>query len=372
MLSQKRPRTTEGCTSETQTTVPDVSKLVGTLYARSFYCLENTDELACMTLNEAKFQNQIKRSDPTATLSCLGSGSFATVFKVVIAEQTSVAIKVAKQQRITVGHDHSCLSNEETAIKCLFGDHHRQTREVVGIQAIKLCYTMDGIPLQIMSIADCTLFAYRQQCDRAHLGRFLNKMMQQLVFGLAHVHQIDMVHGDVSISNILVTSQGSDACPFVRWSDFGSSYHTAVCPEEREQGGTVVFFSPEQILQYSEEIELPHVTQASEIWSLGCVARFVTSNRIPFFESGSSAFICVFLEHCKLLGLPDFTLASQNWKDLADVLPRFQASPFEPRDSDVTTDVHRTLTAACLQRLDKGRPTTAMELLTQIYKKEKE
>eukprot|EP00760_Papus_ankaliazontas_P013322 PhM_4_TR15690/c2_g5_i1/m.54430 len=96
----------------------------------------------------------------------------------------------------------------------------------------------------------------------------------QILRGLAYLHRNAICHGDVKGGNILVSSEG-----YVKLTDFGSS----IIMEEghsRKMVGTPMWMAPEVVR--GEEI-----TEASDIWSLGCTVLEMITGRHPWAHMGS-------------------------------------------------------------------------------------
>ena len=85
-------------------------------------------------------------------------------------------------------------------------------------------------------------------------------MFTEVLTGLQHLHAQNIVHRDLKLSNLLLTSDMQ-----VKISDFGLS--VVLCSERGESGtmcGTPNYMSPEVISSS------PHGL-ASDVWSLGCL-----------------------------------------------------------------------------------------------------
>ncbi|KAF8599962.1 kinase-like protein, partial [Ceratobasidium sp. AG-I] len=85
---------------------------------------------------------------------------------------------------------------------------------------------------------------------------------------LAHIHSLEIVHGDLKASNIVVNDNGNKA----KICDFGSSRICCGCYDGPEdQDGTAQWDSPEL---WSGESR----TSSSDIWAFGCVALEVSDS----------------------------------------------------------------------------------------------
>ncbi|KAG8795264.1 hypothetical protein FRC12_016611 [Ceratobasidium sp. 428] len=90
--------------------------------------------------------------------------------------------------------------------------------------------------------------------------------------GLAHIHWLDIVHGDLKGSNVIVGNQGKIA----KICDFGSARIDCGCGEPLEDPlGTAQWDSPEL------QNDAPR-SSSSDIWAFGCVALETQFNRTPY------------------------------------------------------------------------------------------
>ncbi|MGB1596066.1 MAG: protein kinase domain-containing protein, partial [Promethearchaeia archaeon] len=91
--------------------------------------------------------------------------------------------------------------------------------------------------------------------------REARRMFTEVLTGLQHLHAQNIVHRDLKLSNLLLTSDKQ-----VKISDFGLS--VVLCSERGESGtmcGTPNYMSPEVISSS------PHGL-ASDVWSFGLLA----------------------------------------------------------------------------------------------------
>lgn len=112
--------------------------------------------------------------------------------------------------------------------------------------------------------------------------------IQQVLQGLAYLHDQGVVHRDIKGANILTTKDG-----VVKLADFGVAARLGDSTgtggtgsttkdgvdegEETEPAGTPYWMAP-------EVIELKTVTTASDIWSVGCLAVELLTGQPPYFD----------------------------------------------------------------------------------------
>ncbi|KAF8597374.1 kinase-like protein [Ceratobasidium sp. AG-I] len=98
------------------------------------------------------------------------------------------------------------------------------------------------------------------------------QLLTGIIRGLAHIHSLSIVHGDLKASNIVVNDDGGEA----KICDFGSSRIFCKCYDGPEnQDGTAQWDSPE--IWDGEPRTAP-----SDIWAFGCVALEIQFSQHPY------------------------------------------------------------------------------------------
>ncbi|GAB4815162.1 hypothetical protein N2152v2_002208 [Parachlorella kessleri] len=102
--------------------------------------------------------------------------------------------------------------------------------------------------------------------------------IQQVLQGLAYLHEQGVVHRDIKGANILTTKEG-----LVKLADFGVAAKLGELEAERSAGreaapvGTPYWMAP-------EVVELKSVTTAADIWSVGCLAIELLTGNPPYYD----------------------------------------------------------------------------------------
>lgn len=98
-------------------------------------------------------------------------------------------------------------------------------------------------------------------------------IIKQAAEGLAHAHARGLIHRDIKPGNILVTPEG-----VAKLSDLGLAYcfQEGRDPRAGKVVGTADYLSPEQIKSPSD------VSEASDIYSLGCTLYYAITSKVPF------------------------------------------------------------------------------------------
>lgn len=107
-------------------------------------------------------------------------------------------------------------------------------------------------------------------------------IMKQSLLALEHAHEAGVIHRDIKPSNIMVSKFGQ-----VKVMDFGLA--KVESPDQdrtvtRLQAGTISYMSPEQVRG------LQHVSQLSDIYSLGKTFYHILARRLPFNASESDQY----------------------------------------------------------------------------------
>lgn len=98
-------------------------------------------------------------------------------------------------------------------------------------------------------------------------------IIKQAADGLSHAHTRALIHRDIKPGNILVTPDG-----MAKLSDLGLAYcfQEGNDPRAGKVVGTADYLSPEQIKSPND------VSEASDIYSLGCTLYYAITGKVPF------------------------------------------------------------------------------------------
>ncbi|KAJ7142511.1 kinase-like domain-containing protein [Mycena epipterygia] len=125
-----------------------------------------------------------------------------------------------------------------------------------------------------------TVLKYLRDRGRGNVDRLLLEIAQ----GLEYLHSLNIVHGDLRGSNILVSDEGN-AC----LSDFGlattisdADSTTGLFTSSSNHGGSLRWFAPELIQPKSFGCERFSRTPASDVYAYGCVCLELYTGSPPF------------------------------------------------------------------------------------------
>ncbi|XP_055353492.1 uncharacterized protein LOC129599306 [Paramacrobiotus metropolitanus] len=150
--------------------------------------------------------------------------------------------------------------------------------------------TITGPHPDIKSMERTTLQILMEFCEGGSLGKYvktnvvpaslIQKWTQQLVDGLAYLHEQRYVHRDVKGDNIVLSSPDAYSCD-LKFTDLGDLKgimgQSTKANELSKSRGTHPFMSPEMVS------ESGNVGRRTDIWSLGCVIIQMVTGRPPRF-----------------------------------------------------------------------------------------
>ena len=206
--------------------------------------------------------------DLKSTYTCkqvLGKGSFGEVLLAQgKTEKNQVAIK--------------------TVLKSKF-NNAEHTQHLLEMNAMLLCNHPNVVKLQdvISSAKEChmvmdyvhgkDLFDYlKSRGFRLNEG-LAKRLIFKLLKGLSHVHAMGVVHRDLKLENVIMTSRNDDAEPII--CDFGLSKILVPGQKTNEPYGTMGYTAPEVMLKQLYSFE-------ADSWSMGCISYALICGTLPY------------------------------------------------------------------------------------------
>ena len=337
-----------------------------------------------LRLNLTSFKDEVADCLPNTNITIVGQGTFAFVVAMVRNnerehkrrkqererdnEKKGICVKLPKDGQNVIG---GSLTKEMKAVEILFSDERGGWRIVDGLQSNWYKNTNTGRKLHLMTVADWTLqdqMMSRKGAENMKMTEVaLDDILMQLLRGLAHIHAMGMVHGDISSNNVLITNgrRVSAAC---NWSDFGCTREFVQTPLTECYFGSQYWYSRRMVLA-----PWPFVDPCDEMWGLGVIAHNFTTGRHPFASPGEAevSMFSLFVQQSMFLGRADLNASgvADTWRELSHVLPNFRRRPLASEPGDMSTVFSNLLKGACLRTQLDGRSANAVLLLKEFEKK---
>lgn len=204
----------------------------------------------------------------------IGEGGFCEVrIGVHHNSQRKVAIKIVDRKQLVDPNEHKRMQREIRVMKHLQHESVVKLFEVVETEAF-LYLVMENCP-------NGTLLDHvrgkkkLQEAEAAYL-------LQQIVAGLQHCHKREVVHRDIKLENILVSSDYE-----MKIIDFGLSAFFLPGKMLRVHCGSPSYAAPEIVARKQYE------AAPVDVWSLGIVFFAMLSGYLPFYSNtGNKQELC--------------------------------------------------------------------------------
>ncbi len=197
----------------------------------------------------------------------IGQGGMGTVYEGrQIQFERLVAIKVLSKLHLT---DTQILARFEREAKSVARIAHPNVVRLIdsGIEDGDIAYIiMEYVRgVELSNVAETELS-----------GQFIVHVAHQVLNALSEAHAMNVIHRDLKPDNIMITSEDGDN-HFVKVLDFGlaSLTDSSKITVSGQALGTPWYMSPEQATASP-------VTEASDIYSLGCVLYELATSKPPF------------------------------------------------------------------------------------------
>eukprot|EP01127_Copromyxa_protea_P004764 TRINITY_DN1458_c0_g1_i2.p1 TRINITY_DN1458_c0_g1~~TRINITY_DN1458_c0_g1_i2.p1 ORF type:complete len:286 (-),score=64.71 TRINITY_DN1458_c0_g1_i2:117-974(-) len=234
----------------------------------------------------------------TMTSEVLGKGYFAVV-KVGIEKKTGrrVAIKVIDKE--VVERDET-LKNE---IEILSKVHHPN---IVQMYAIFDTPENLFIVMELMEGGEL----YEEIIQRSTFSeQEAAQIIQQLLSALVYLHDMDVVHRDLKLENLLLEKKDGLV---VKLADFGLSKIFSSAGGLYTACGTPFYVAPDILLATDETGYGPSV----DMWAVGVILYILLSGRLPFSGDDDDELFRSIMEGDLVWKSPQFDTVSDDAKDL--------------------------------------------------------
>lgn len=196
-------------------------------------------------------------------LTVVGAGSCGRVTHAIhTASGTRVAIKTIQKSRR--GHVQSMVA-EVAVLKQLNNNPHRRVVQLLG------CFQDSHSMSMVMDVCENGDLYSLVQSQGAQSTQTSKFAMRQIISGLSHVHECNIVHRDIKLENILIDHNG-----LLKICDFGSAIRiTSSSCQNGHVVGTPVYFAPEV---FTRGVQL----FTSDIWAVGVILYELVFGEIPW------------------------------------------------------------------------------------------
>jgi serine/threonine protein kinase len=207
----------------------------------------------------------------------IASGGLGDVYKCILnrgASAEEVAVKTPRFSNLTDAEVAKINRNLDREIKVWTRLDHKYVLRLHGtvtgfgqIRALVSPWMLNGTLNSYLTRAHETLTT---------MDRLL--ILKQITEGLKYLHDNNVIHGDLTINNILVAADGSP-----RLADFGILNSVVGSnPAFSYQTGAVRWAAPELIvLQEGQTVQC--ATKSSDIYALGCIMLQVLYGKPPYW-----------------------------------------------------------------------------------------
>ncbi len=293
----------------------------------------------------------------------LGAGAYGKVFLASrVTDKQQVAVKVSR--------DSASASMEPVFL------HHCQHPHIV--QLID-AWASPAYTVLVMPVFECSLSRFIKSQSSTLPIVCSQSVSLQIAEGLAHMHSLQIMHRDLHLGNVLISTQPGDKWRVVV-SDLGRAtlvqghdgradvFNCAYRPPE-------IFFSRGSSLVVDRSGRLQYVAPQkaaygtpADVWALACMMVVVVTGRLPWGEVGENV-----LAHIRGLllqwGIPDLLMARRNQWTFFDVdfmrLFRGHSEPTGPGSLPIPPGIMKTCIEAALI-YDPRRRATAVQVVSKV------
>ncbi|KAF9442132.1 kinase-like protein, partial [Macrolepiota fuliginosa MF-IS2] len=209
---------------------------------------------------------------PQANETPVTCGSFGDIFQGTILDQ-KVCLKKVRNP-----NDSSILKSFMREVIILGQLHHPNVLPFYGV------YRWGEGPGRICLVSPWMEEGNLYDYLRSHASANKLLLIQDVASGLAYVHDMCIVHGDLKGVNILVSRSGRACLADFGLASVGGSEVTGPPSLETtgHRGATWRFEAPELLLRLSKS--KIHRTSESDMYAFGCVCYEIVTGKVPFFE----------------------------------------------------------------------------------------
>jgi cyclin-dependent kinase len=231
--------------------------------------------------------------DKYEKLEKLGEGTYGVVYKA----QDKVSKELFALKKIRLESEDEGIPS--TAIREIALLKELQHPNVVRIHDV--IHTNKKLIL-VFEYVDTDLKKFMNQFDKGMDAKVIKSLLYQLVRGVAHCHQMKVLHRDLKPQNLLVSQEG-----VLKLGDFGLARAFGIPVKNYTNEVVTLWYRAPDILLGSK-----NYSTSVDIWSIGCIM-VEMYNQKPLFPGSSEQ--DQLKKIFKIMGTPDAT----KWPGITDL-----------------------------------------------------
>ncbi|KAK2964463.1 putative 3-phosphoinositide-dependent protein kinase 1 [Blattamonas nauphoetae] len=203
--------------------------------------------------------------DDFILLAELGSGSFASVYKVKhVTADTEYALKQMSKARLHQFHMETAIMHEKEIMSTL---HHQNVIEFISsFQNLESLFYLLELGCDDLSVLNP---------DRRLPNDAIQFCAAEVLLGIEYIHSNNVLHRDLKPENIIVGRDGH-----MKITDFGTAKRIDEVEEQPQLRsntfvGSPLYVSPETLLSKPQSFP-------ADIWAFGCILYFLHVGHPPF------------------------------------------------------------------------------------------
>ncbi|XP_068643119.1 mitogen-activated protein kinase kinase kinase 1-like [Aristolochia californica] len=195
--------------------------------------------------------------------TCLGSGSFGTVYEGISDDGFFFAVK--EVSLLDQGSKaQQCIFQLEQEIALLSQFEHENIVQYLGTDKEEARLY---IFLELVTQGSLASLYQKYHLRDSQVSAYT----RQILNGLKYLHDRDVIHRDIKCANILVDASGS-----VKLADFGLAKQTSKLSAHKSSKGSAFWMAPE-VVNPRKGYGL-----SADIWSLGCTVLEMLTRQLPY------------------------------------------------------------------------------------------
>ena len=235
------------------------------------FFFENKTSLVALVNLICSQTNYTSLSKVYSYIKDIGKGSFCQM-KLMSHNKTNQLYAVKQIYKAVSTPEEFTTQNWERDIM-IFLKHHPNLSNI--IHCYEIIETIEHIYIISEYIKSGTLAKYLNKVKVQLPAIIIKDILTQLSSGINELHKYGIIHRDLKMENILVdyTTDIDKVC--IKIIDFGLSQVVTPRAKTREAYGTLIYCSPEILLNFSYNNKI-------DVWSLGVIGYYLLYAMMPF------------------------------------------------------------------------------------------